>query len=524
MNGVIESYNLHTMKEKTNNGAGRMLAVSILRVLIGWHFLYEGIIKILNPSWTAKEFLLGSRGLFSGLFHWIASGDQVMQVVDFLNAWGLTFIGLALILGLFTRTAAWSGVVLLSMYYLAYIPWGYNLYGTPSEGSYLLVNKTLIELVALVVVGVFSGLQQYKLENLFETLKNRSSDSANNLGEDEKTAVGRRELLKSLAGLPVLGVFSWLAIKDDASGSVDAVSGTTIKVDFKGTDKLEGTLPKGKIGNLEISRLVMGCNLIGGWAHARDLIYVGSLFKAYNSEGKVMETLALAEEAGINTMFITSKYFDLVNKYKKIYGGKIQTICQAGLELDGNLDDIKLSIDSGMDAIYIQGAFSDRLIKNGKSDILGMGVDYIKKNGYPAGIGGHALTVIKTSEQEQLNPDFYVKTMHHDRYWSAHPRENRVEFSVDAERNADHNMIHDNMFDLFPEQTVEFMQNVEKPWFAFKVLAGGAIHPEDGFKYAFSNGADFICVGMFDFQVVDNVNTTCKILNENLNRQRVWRA
>ena len=68
------------------------------------------------------------------------------------------------------------------------------------------------------------------------------------------------------------------------------------------------------------------------------------------------------------------------------------------------------------------------------------------------------------------------------------------------------------MWDLFPLKTAEYMKTVNKPWFAFKVLAAGAIEPKVGFRHAFEHGADFICVGMFDFQVVDNVNTATEIL------------
>jgi hypothetical protein len=85
-------------------------------------------------------------------------------------------------------------------------------------------------------------------------------------------------------------------------------------------------------------------------------------------------------------------------------------------------------------------------------------------------------------------------------------------------------MIHDNMFDLFPEKTAQFMMGIQKPWIAFKVLAGGAIHPKEGFRFAFENGADFICVGMFDFQIVDDVNTATGILSDIKHRQRPWHS
>ena len=78
------------------------------------------------------------------------------------------------------------------------------------------------------------------------------------------------------------------------------------------------------------------------------------------------------------------------------------------------------------------------------------------------------------------------------------------------------------MWDLFPLQTIEFMKGVNKPWIAFKVLAAGAIQPKDGFRFAFENGADFIAVGMFDFQVIDDVNTASKVLADLKKRERKW--
>jgi UDP-N-acetylmuramyl tripeptide synthase len=156
--------------------------------------------------------------------------------------------------------------------------------------------------------------------------------------------------------------------------------------------------------------------------------------------------------------------------------------------------------------------------------MLAMAIEHIKKQGYLAGMGAHSLEVIKACEKEGIPVDYYVKTFHHDKYWSAHPEADRVEFSVDTKRYLDHNMIHDNIFDLFPAKTLEFMKEVKKPWIAFKVLAAGAIQPKDGFRFAFENGADFICVGMFDFQVVDNVNTAIDVLGSLNGRIRDWHS
>jgi NAD(P)H-dependent flavin oxidoreductase YrpB (nitropropane dioxygenase family) len=75
-----------------------------------------------------------------------------------------------------------------------------------------------------------------------------------------------------------------------------------------------------------------------------------------------------------------------------------------------------------------------------------------------------------------------------------------------------------------PDGTIGFMKTTKVPWLAYKVLAAGAIHPRDGFKHAFQNGADFCVVGMFDFQVVENVAVANEVLKAMQPRERPWRA
>jgi hypothetical protein len=186
--------------------------------------------------------------------------------------------------------------------------------------------------------------------------------------------------------------------------------------------------------------------------------------------------------------------------------------------------DINLAINSGATALYIQGGEGDKYISEGKFDMVFKAIDYIKKQGFLAGMGAHSLETIKACEREGIPADFYVKTLHHDRYWSAHPEENREEYSIIRTFSPDHNKYHDNMWDLFPSRTIEYMKNVNKPWVAFKVLAAGAIQPRDGFRYAFENGADFIAVGMFDFQIIDDVNIASQILGSLGTREREWHS
>ncbi|MCA9427743.1 MAG: hypothetical protein KC994_21875, partial [Candidatus Omnitrophica bacterium] len=69
-----------------------------------------------------------------------------------------------------------------------------------------------------------------------------------------------------------------------------------------------------------------------------------------------------------------------------------------------------------------------------------------------------------------------------------------------------------------------YMESLPQPWIAFKILAAGAIRPTEAFRYAFEHGADFVCVGMYDFQIVDDVNLLVATLTDDLPRQRRWLA
>jgi len=305
---------------------------------------------------------------------------------------------------------------------------------------------------------------------------------------------------------------------------VDTLSGATIQIGAVDIGKLKGELPKGRIGNHEISRLVLGGNLIGGWAHSRDLIYVPALFRAYNTERKIFETLMLAEKAGINTINIGFPTNETMLKYKKMTGSKIKVISQVHPDMKNNdyFVNIDKAIDFGVDIVQIQGNWCDWLVRDNRMDVIVKMMDRIRSQGYTAGLASHTIDALIACADQGIIPDYYMKTMHHDNYWSAHPRENRKAFEVDGKRSTDHNQFHDNCFCPFPDRTVEFVNQAKVPVMGFKVLAAGAIKPEDGFHWAFQNGADFICVGMFDFQVVNDVNITIDVLEKLKGRTREW--
>lgn len=139
-------------------------ALVALRTLIGWHFLYEGYYKLLSPAWSAEGdplgrwtsagYLKGATGPLAELFQRLIDAGWT-PLIDNTVKVSLLLIGLSLMLGLFTKAGCWGALLLLSLFYFLYIP----VAGIPqpgSEGSYLLVNKTLIEAAAVCVLLAFN--------------------------------------------------------------------------------------------------------------------------------------------------------------------------------------------------------------------------------------------------------------------------------------------------------------------------------------------------------------------------------
>jgi thiosulfate dehydrogenase (quinone) large subunit len=143
-----------------------MIAITVLRVLVGWHFLYEGLAKLTSPTWSAVGYMKASRGPFAGLFKWIASQPHLLDNANLITMYGLTLVGVLLILGLFTRLASVAGIGFVLLFYLCNPPFVGYFYSIPTEGSYLIVNKNLVELAALFVIlvtgsGRFAGLDRF---------------------------------------------------------------------------------------------------------------------------------------------------------------------------------------------------------------------------------------------------------------------------------------------------------------------------------------------------------------------------
>jgi thiosulfate dehydrogenase (quinone) large subunit len=133
-----------------------------LRTLIGWHFLYEGYTKLLHPAWSqsgaplppwsSATYLKAATGPLAPLFHWIGNASWI-GTLDLSIAIALTAVGVSLMLGLFTQLGCSGAIALLAMFYLSAMPLGGLEVRT--EGTYLLVNKNLIEACAVLVLFAF---------------------------------------------------------------------------------------------------------------------------------------------------------------------------------------------------------------------------------------------------------------------------------------------------------------------------------------------------------------------------------
>jgi len=278
-------------------------------------------------------------------------------------------------------------------------------------------------------------------------------------------------------------------------------------------------LPKGTIKGLQVSRLLLGGNLLTHFTHSRDLRYVYNLTAHYNTEEKIFETMALAEAHGINTLVIHTApgVVSLLKRYRYKQGGKIQWIicptAQVDTQPDAYREQVRQLCDEGVDAVYLWGVSADRLVSEGKVDMIAKAVEIAKENGVPSGVGAHDLRVVMECERNKIDADFYIKTFHHHNYPTGPKADELTEVVAEVPGYWCNN----------PPKVIDFMKGVSKPWIAFKVMAAGAIPPKDAFRYAFENGADFVLAGMFDFEIAEDVLIANAAL-KNVERTRPWRS
>lgn len=312
-------------------------------------------------------------------------------------------------------------------------------------------------------------------------------------------------------------------------GTLLSSAGLALSLESRGADAPQppatppaspGELPRGRIGKLAVSRLILGGNLLTHFTHSRDLQYVYSLAAHYNTDEKIMETLAIAEANGINTVSMHNPPhpISVLRRYRKERGGRIQWIICPTAPVEPGLAKYRQQVEElmkdGCEAIYLWGVHADSLVAQGKLDLLAAAVELPKEFGVPSGVGGHALDVVRACEEHGVKADFYIKTFHHHSYPTG-PKPEQL--------TAPYNEI-PGYWCQNPQATADLMKTVKKPWIAFKTMAAGAIPPKNAFRHAFHNGADFVLAGMFDYEIAEDIKLARETLAASQDRARAWVA
>ena len=254
-------------------------------------------------------------------------------------------------------------------------------------------------------------------------------------------------------------------------------------------------LQRGKFGKHEVSRLIIGGDPVSGIAHAGELVYQANFMKQYFNTPKILETLTIAEQNGINTLLMRTddRIITHYNMYKKERGGTLHWIATSAPEQGDPVENAKRARDNGAIAVYLHGGVADGLRKDGKADEIGEVIEGIKRLGLMSGVGAHQLDTPRACVQNRIDPDFYMVAINRVNYYCSEAAEVGI-----------------------------FMRSIKKPWIAFKVLGAGRIHPEQGFREAFEHGGDFLAVGMFDWQIRDDVAHVQGMLAKGIDRERDW--
>jgi thiosulfate dehydrogenase [quinone] large subunit len=128
-----------------------------LSAVLGLFFFNSGLSKLINPAWTSKGYLLGAK-TFSGFYAWLAS-PEILPLVDAVNEWSLTLLGLSLLFGLGTRLSTKLGAVLMLLYYFPVLAF-------PNVGHGYLIDEHIIYASALLALGSYLKTHPLYFANL----------------------------------------------------------------------------------------------------------------------------------------------------------------------------------------------------------------------------------------------------------------------------------------------------------------------------------------------------------------------
>lgn len=242
------------------------------------------------------------------------------------------------------------------------------------------------------------------------------------------------------------------------------------------------TLDTVQLGNLSVSRLILGGNPISGFSHQNP--EKDREMEHYHTFGRIFQTLREAESLGITAHIARADHHVL--RYLMEYwdtGGGIQWIAQTCPEVGDTKYCVERAIAHGASACFLHGGVMDNLVANGRTDEILPAIEAIRSAGLPAGVAGHDPAVFRWAEQH-LDVDFYMCC-----YYNPQRRDEQAEHVAGAAE----------WFDSADRATmVDLIRSLSKPAIHFKVLAAGRTPPEEAFEFVGRHlrSNDAVCVGI----------------------------
>lgn len=430
----------------------------LLRMAVGWHFLYEGVWKLMQGgTWSCLSYLDGAQGPLAGLFKWMASQPWLVTTGDYAVMWGLTLIGVSLVTGVLARLAAVFAILLMAMFYAAQPPEPFATAMSGADGRFFLFERNAIEALALLAIAVIPCWRGWV-----------------------------RSLVPGAAVLALFGGLAFGHYRDGGFKKSEAVTSATVKVhEFTALAALRAKLSEHvEIGGVKVSRLALGGDLYAGHAHARDLIWPDEFMRRYNLGGALERTIRYAVRCGITAIFAERPFMDTVKAAAAEAGGSLAYFVNCA-----DAADAQAAKEKGAAGVYARPELVDVLVRKDDRAALAALFAALRATGLPVGIGSEDVASVKYCVKSGLVPDYWVLAFHSHKYQAA-----------------DLGPGFNNMWCADPEGTAAYMKTRKEPWVSIRGLAGGGILPIDACRFAYANGVGAVALDLLDFRIADSVN------------------
>ena len=445
------------MNDNENANPLPRIAVRLLGIAIGWHFLYEGCWKLVQKDgWSCLSYLNAAQGPLAPVFKWMAGQGWIVATGDWCVQVGLVAIGLALVTGVFARYAALGGIALMAMFYFCQPPEPFATAMSGADGRFFVLERNAVEALGLLLVAAVPC---------------------------------RCSGWRLLPGVLVLAAFQVCFCLHGRSGGfdkVEAVTSATVKVhEFTALAALKAPLAeRTSLGGVEISRLALDGELIAGHSHARDLIWTDDFMRRYNGGATLGRTVRYCLHCGIDAVFAEPQFLAPMCAAAKAVGGELKFFADcAGAE------DAKAAAAGGAKGVYLRPEVADALARNGDTNGVQKLFAELKAASLPVGIGAEDVSTVKFCAENGVVPAYWVLAFHSLDYPAA-----RMETKCD------------NIWCADPKAAADYMKTRKEPWVAVRGLAGGAHDPVKAYKFAKDNGATAVAIDLLDYRIVEAVN------------------